>query len=461
MGTDAIDILFATGRDRAISHLPGMENNKPCLQPPLANGVALVSLIGAALKAHNEFKVQDSVAYRPFEIFWANPRERSHSRLLQYFINPDESHGCGISLLRAFLNHSTVFDLSDPSPPIDKYCKVTCEDEYIDLLITRDPSGPGAAPGKYAIIVENKVCGADDQNGQLQTCYEKIRRRFDDKEIFICYLTLCGGTPKDSSLGNLPRKRVVKMNYRDHVKPWLKGVLGTDGEFLLEGMRANLAHYLDLVSWLLNRENTVQMDKQIFSSLFEACSSGTLPTLQDITSVKESAMALERCYLRLLRARILSTTWQLVQQQLGSRHSSCHFCSNRPGGWWEEDGTQGAPTTPECLTSSEYTFGFLVGGLVIVALGEDGLGVYSGYAKPEGAEKKMVDGFDKFVRETAPQTFVERIPNYAKQQWYSYKYDVSGPVRPEEDAPDLAKKLLQMIVEMEMRLKEYERKTQV
>ena len=48
-------------------------------------------------------KVQRSITDWPFMHFWENPYEPSHSKLLGYFINPDEAHGCGGFLLGKLL----------------------------------------------------------------------------------------------------------------------------------------------------------------------------------------------------------------------------------------------------------------------------------------------------------------------------------------------------------------------
>ena len=111
MSTGALEILFeadarrAEAINRTVALLPIANAAVDCLSQvahldhPLAHASACRALLEAASSALGTFKVERSVAYDPFERFWRNPDERSHSRLLAYFINPLEEHGCGLYLL--------------------------------------------------------------------------------------------------------------------------------------------------------------------------------------------------------------------------------------------------------------------------------------------------------------------------------------------------------------------------
>lgn len=75
---------------------------------------------------------------------------------------------------------------------------VTTQDHYIDCLIS---------DGKLSIIIENKVCGAVDQDKQLETyIYNQEQRGIPLNHIYLVYLTLTGGSPNPNSIS----KKILK-----------------------------------------------------------------------------------------------------------------------------------------------------------------------------------------------------------------------------------------------------------
>ena len=119
----------------------------------------LLEDVANSVNAHKSVR---SITDWPFENFWTNPHEPKHSKLLGYFIDPQKNHGCGGFLLMK------LFDVLIRSKcfPVDKdfqieACRVTVEDEHIDILITCD-----SVEVKYAVIIENKINSAVDQDAQ-------------------------------------------------------------------------------------------------------------------------------------------------------------------------------------------------------------------------------------------------------------------------------------------------------
>lgn len=222
-------------------------------------------LLESAHSAHREFKVEHNIAYAPFELFWGNPDEPRHSRLFAYFIDPRAGHGCGLFLLRSFFKQFDHFDLISPDVPLDEYCVVTAEQGHIDLLVTRE-----RPDGRYAVIIENKVNGAVDQEKQLHRYYEQLRRGgFSHVEIVVCYLTLRGGKPSADSERNIG-DRVRLRSFKEHILAWLESALHDEENWpcsMWAGMCDNLKHYRDLVKWLLNNERIMQMNDKIFEAL--------------------------------------------------------------------------------------------------------------------------------------------------------------------------------------------------
>ena len=92
--------------------------------------------------------------------------------------------------------------------------------DYIDGLVMED--------GKYAIIIENKIHWAVDQDHQLERYIERvIGYGIPSNKIWVIYLTRDGGkTPANYSLTSkalsVIESRYTPLDYRTHILPWLK-----------------------------------------------------------------------------------------------------------------------------------------------------------------------------------------------------------------------------------------------
>lgn len=419
--TNAIGLLSEI--NRAVQCLSQVFRN----QYPLTDDPICRELLDAASQAVREFKVESNIAYKPFEFFWENPSEPQHSLLLKYFIDPRSGHNCWPYLLPTFLR---TLDIIDGKFVADDKCEVTREDEYIDLLITRKSDKDSSR--KYAVIVENKVNNALDRPKQLQTYYEVLRRRdFSEDEIFLCYLPLRARKPSADSLGTLKEDRVKMRTFQNHILTWLESAL-CENNGMPEGMRDNLRHYRDLIKWLLNNEKTMEMNERIFKELQNADKNKQLPEPGEIEVLKQSVLALEACYNRLLRAKTLSSVWQILQDRYGLTASHTYHDGWTPSPIWYDD-----------LKSEEYFFGFCLDGIVIVAIGEDGKTPYVGYCVPESEVKgQRQKQFREFVKKSS-SIFSGESNDY----WYSYKY-MKDTIRQDDDL-HLAEQLFNMYREME------------
>ena len=377
-----------------------------------------------------KYPVEHSVAYDPFELFWGNPDEPKHSRLIWYFINPGAEHDCGLYLLGTFLS---ALEIIGVELRVDGNCRVTREDECIDLLITRD-----AVDGKYAIIIENKVNGARDQKKQLQTYYDVVRKRgFDVNQIFVCYLTLRGGSPSDDSLGRISRAHLTERTFKHNVVAWLEGVLRDGGNWpvkMTAEMCDNLKHYLSLIKWRLNKEKIMQMNEKIFEVLQLADEENRLPTPTEITALTESAKVLADCYQRLKRAKTISAVQRLLQDRYRLRQTHAFRDTWYETSEWSDD-----------LYSVECFFGFSLGGIVIVALGEDKFGgIFTGYSAMPQTNVKQSEQFAELARRENGLFFAGK----SGDNWFSYEYQKIDGTCPEHVAL-LADKVVLMYRKMD------------
>lgn len=79
--------------------------------------------------------------------------------------------------------------------------------------------------GKYAIIIENKIWNAPDQENQIDRYVEYVTNKVES--IYVIYLTLDGSKEvSENSLSNITKNnlgnRFIPMNFQDDIVPWLE-----------------------------------------------------------------------------------------------------------------------------------------------------------------------------------------------------------------------------------------------
>ena len=139
-------------------------------------------------------------------------------KLLSYNISGDYVFLKSFISMMCSHNHGLILPLYKIHKPKIKFNK-----EHIDGLIEE-------LSKEYAVIIENKINWAVDQDQQLVRYFNKIKQHgVKECDIYVIYLTL-DGTKKVSS-NSLPDwlrknldngKRFIEMSYKDDILPWLK-----------------------------------------------------------------------------------------------------------------------------------------------------------------------------------------------------------------------------------------------
>jgi len=173
-------------------------------------------------------KLEDAVREKGF--YTANiidelhASENAHSRILRMLLAyKGKDRNNPYPLLNSFLDIEKIkkvingLDFSN--------LQITNESGRIDLLIER--------PGDFAIIVENKVMDACDQDRQIERYINFVSARgIDKKSIYVIYLTFDGSksiseyslTPEAKTALDIigdNSGRFIALNYRDDVLKWL------------------------------------------------------------------------------------------------------------------------------------------------------------------------------------------------------------------------------------------------
>lgn len=144
--------------------------------------------------------------------------ENGHSRILYKLLSYTNEFGQFVILnslidyMRAH-THSSEFDKIQIKKP-----NITQEKERIDLWI-RDKD--------YALIFENKVYNAVDQEAQISRYIERTKAyNYNENDIFVVYLPQQSGKEPDSQSWGTYKKsfinRYIKLSFQTDILPWLE-----------------------------------------------------------------------------------------------------------------------------------------------------------------------------------------------------------------------------------------------
>ena len=175
--------------------------------------------------------------------------ENANSRILAGILSYHDKTG-NYDVLKAFAKH--FFCDANLAEMIEKPVIVTEQlvrnDKRIDIYIHE--------PGKYAIILENKVMDAPEQPHQLANYIEGLNDfSFTNEQIFIGYLPRTNETqPSDNSWTNRKgvsyrdefQSRFCNISFRDDILPWLKNAtFPADDTAMLQQSIAVYTDYLE------------------------------------------------------------------------------------------------------------------------------------------------------------------------------------------------------------------------
>jgi hypothetical protein len=182
--------------------------------------------------------------------------ENAHTRLLMRLLEYEEARTHFFNYLNPKYKGFNPPNISNP--------EITAEKHRIDGLIQEE--------GKYAIIIENKVCGAVDQEGQLgryiNLCVEDLK--YKKEQIHILYLVdRPGQEPSEQTWDGYKEEfkgRTLVLSYTEDIIPWMQKFLDAlesnkqeKEKLLLSGVTQYLdylkmtfmnSHHIDMEEWL-------------------------------------------------------------------------------------------------------------------------------------------------------------------------------------------------------------------
>lgn len=193
--------------------------------------------------------------------------ENAHSRLLLKFLSymNDGKYPFTYSFLE---NNLRNFPIDKIKNPIFEYNK-----ENIDGLIYEE--------GEYAVIIENKIHNAVDQDKQIERYVKTVlNKRFAKDDIYVVYLTRDGQkTIEDYSLTAYAKEilnygkeesRFLELNYKFDILPWLKDYVLPNCTIKQDWLISALKQYIDHLEGLFDfREINKKVNMEIKQYLSE------------------------------------------------------------------------------------------------------------------------------------------------------------------------------------------------
>ena len=215
--------------------------------------------------------------------------ENGHSRILLkllQFRNTEGDYDFLESLLR-YIKGKTRF--SKFSRIQIKSPLITQEEARIDLWV-RDREGG------YAIIFENKVYNAHDQEAQLSRYIDKTKAEpFNINNIFVVYLSSEGQEPDGQSWGGYKEEfkdRYINLSFRDDILTWLKEeVLPNinDKDVYLDSAVKQYIDYLEGLFGIRTINNRLNMNiEKLFEEQFELSNCSSDKNRMDVLNDKIS-----------------------------------------------------------------------------------------------------------------------------------------------------------------------------
>lgn len=255
------------------------------LRADIENGVSeLWNAIDSVSATFKQLKAKQPYHINVIDELHAN--ENANSRILAKLFQFQNEAG-QYEILQSFLNYlqnnsrSKEFSrISIDNPTI------TQEEERIDIWI-RDT--------EYAIIMENKIYDANDQDAQLARYITKTENKgYPLENIFVIYLPSSTYEPseqtwilvddKENEHNYAPEfeNRYLNLSFRDHIYPWLKHDIVPNvrqKDFYLLNALNQYVDYLEGMFYL--RENNKKLNMEIQELLSQKLELNKKPSLEE------------------------------------------------------------------------------------------------------------------------------------------------------------------------------------
>ena len=222
--------------------------------------------------------------------------ENANSRILRGLLQ--YSHNGKYTILQSFIERLRLIadcdiDISVKKPELTN--EEGNEKGRIDLLIKEKKS--------YAIIIENKIWDACDQDEQIEKYIDYVDRLGIPKhKVYVVYLTRDGNKEiSDISLTDKAKKyldhtnrsngRFVCMNFKDDIMPWLDTIMDLEEIKNEPLLLSSITLYIDYLKEIFDaREEDLAIEKELEEQLMDKLQ---VSSLQELLQVWEDVEKLQ------------------------------------------------------------------------------------------------------------------------------------------------------------------------
>ena len=192
-----------------------------------------------------------------FEVLNIETKEKKHSAVIRWLLDPNASHGLDKTFLMYFLLEAARLAEVKGIKDIPSHTHVNSwnlrsvnvfnEKDHYDILALAEIDG-------FVCLIENKV-HAEESSDQLTKYFERVKKEYPRLCPFPIFLTLDGKCPKKKQ----DRAHWIPMSYGS-VEDLIKRVLRDRGSTINKSVRSFLEHYSRTLGRLLDMidENTVE-----------------------------------------------------------------------------------------------------------------------------------------------------------------------------------------------------------
>lgn len=216
--------------------------------------------------------------------------ENAHSRILMHLLSYKNDNGKYVFL-------TSLIDLIKEKQSGDfgkitiESPQITQEKERIDLWV-RD--------NDYAIIFENKIYNAADQDAQISRYINKTKeglRNYREEDIYVVYLSQYPKEPELQSWGEYKdsfRSRYVNLSFCYDILPWLKDKILPNIKYKELFLQTAIIQYIDYLEGLFKIRNTDKPMNMELNRFIEHHFNLTCESAKDkIRNIQKSALELD------------------------------------------------------------------------------------------------------------------------------------------------------------------------
>lgn len=207
------------------------------------------------------------------DLLWAN--ENAHSRIFAELLKQKNDNN--YEILHSFLCYLTTQNPDFKQRPIKPH--ISSEKERIDILV-KDKD--------FAIIIENKIHDAVDQDLQIARYIDKVKKMgFKETQIYVIYLTKDGvKKPINQSWINENgvnyketfHNRYFPISFKQDILPWLTDYILPNCKVKDVYLKSTIEQYIDYIEGMFNlRKINYKMNSELQNHIKKALELNSTP----------------------------------------------------------------------------------------------------------------------------------------------------------------------------------------